>query len=338
LTRFFVFACAGLLVTLGARIGWSCPEHGQPWVRVVVDDADGKRGDDIARLFAAELRSRHIAVCTAPAEGAPPPLGVVAVRASGEAAFVEVDVRDDLTAKSLKREIALADVPSDVRALTVAVAADELLRASWAELAVKSAPPPKQHVPAEVRDVVRDTMEAPKRDDTPRLGFGAGAALDAFTGGSTLLGADVLLDVWIVPRLRAMARFGLRSGLSARGADGDVSTSAIAFELGAAVTLTPPQLRAGLDLALRAGIMRVAFVATALPGASNVTARSLADVAVVADAAAMGWLKLASNLRALADVGLAVPLRPVVATDGPNVVVGVSGVGVSATLGLWGTF
>jgi hypothetical protein len=308
-----------------------------PWVRVVVDDTDGKRGDEIARLFAAELRARHIAVCNTPAEGAPPPLGVVAVRTSSEAAFVEVDVRDDLTAKSLKREVALADVPSDVRALTVAVAADELLRASWAELAVKSAFSAKQQekVPAEVRDVVRDTMvDVPKRDE-PRIAFGAGAVLDAFTGGSTLLGADVLADAWIVPRLRILARFGLRSGLSARGADGDVSTSAISFKLGAALTLTPPQLRAGLDLALRAGAMRVAFVATPSTGAS---AQSLADTAVLADAALLGWVKLAPNLRALADAAFSVPLRSVVATDGADVVTGVSGVGVSATLGLWGTF
>jgi hypothetical protein len=306
-------------------------------VRAVVDDADGKRAEDIARLFAAELRARHIAVCTAPSEGAPPPLGVIAIRTSGEAAFVEVDVRDDLTAKSLKREVALADVPSDVRALTVAVAADELLRASWAELAVKSAPPPKRQVPAEVRDVVRDTMESSKQDGTPRIAFGAGAALDAFTAGSVLLGADVLADVWIIPRLRILARFGLRSGLSARGADGDVATSAIAFKLGAAVTLTPPLLRAGLDLALRAGVMRVAFVATPAVG-NAATAKSLDDVAALMDASVIGWLRLAPNLRALADASLSVPLRPVVATDGGRVVTGVSGVGVSATLGLWGTF
>ena len=307
-------------------------------MRAVVDDADGKRAEDIARLFAAELRSRHIAVCTAPSQGAPPPLGVVAVRTSSEAAFVEVDVRDDLTAKSLKREIALADVPSDVRALTVAVAADELLRASWAELAVKNALSPKQQakIPAEVRDVVRDTMvDAPRREVAPRIAFGAGAALDAFTGGSTLLGADVLLDVWIVSRLRVVARFGLRSGLATSGADGDVATSAFAFKLGGAVTLTPPELRAGLDVGLRAGVMRVAFVATPSSGA---VARSLADVAVVADAALLGWLRLAPNLRALVDAALSVPLRPVVATDGAAVVTGVSGVGVSATLGLWGTF
>jgi hypothetical protein len=334
-TRFFVFACASVLVAFGARTAYACPERGQPWVRAVVDDADGKRGEDIARLFAAELRARHIAVCTTPAEGAPPPIGVVAVRSSAEAAFVEVDVRDDLTAKSLKREIALGDVPSDVRALTVAVAADELLRASWAELAVKSAPPPKRQIPAEVRDTVRDTMVDAKPDGSPRIAFGAGAALDAFTGGSTLLGADVLLDVWIIPRLRIIGRFGLRTGLAASGADGEVATSAFAFELGAALTVTPPQLRGGLDLAVRAGVMRVAFVATPSSGAAG---RSLADAAVLGDAVLIGWLRLAPNLRALVDAGVTVPLRPVVATDGSNVITGVSGVGVSATLGLWGTF
>jgi hypothetical protein len=133
-----------------------------------------------------------------------------------------------------------------------------------------------------------------------------------------------------------LARFGLRSGLSARGADGEVETSTLSFKLGAAVTLTPTHLRGGLDLALRAGVMRVAFTATPSSGASG---KSLADAAVLADAALIGWVRIAPNLRALADAALSVPLRPVVATDGlDTVVVGVSGVGVSATLGLWGTF
>jgi hypothetical protein len=255
------------------------------------------------------------------------------VRTSAESASVAVDVRDDLTAKSLQREVALADVPVDVRALTVAVAADELLRASWAELAVKNAPPPKRAVPEEVRATVRDAVSVEPR--APRIGFGAAAAIDAFAGGSILLGADVLADAWIVPRVRLTTRFGLRSGLVTHASDGEITTSAIAFEVGAAVTLTPPSARAGLDLGVRAGILRVSFVATP---ASSATGRSLADVAVVADAVVSGWLRLAPNLRALADVALALPLRPVNATDNGATVTGVSGVGVASTLGLWGTF
>ena len=186
------------------------------------------------RLLAAELASRKIALCETPSPDAPATLAIVVVRTSSESASVAVDVRDDLTAKSLQREVALADVPVDVRALTVAVAADELLRASWAELAVKDAPPPKRAVPEEVRATVRDAVSVEPR--APRIGFGAAAAIDAFAGGSILLGADVLADAWIVPRVRVTTRFGLRSGLVTHVNDGEVTTSAIAFEVGAAVT------------------------------------------------------------------------------------------------------
>ena len=327
---------AASVVALGAaREASACPEPGQPWVRVTaVDEAGALRARDVARLLGAELAARHIATCDAPAEGSPPPIAVVLVRASGESASVTVDVRDAVTAKAVSRDVALVGVPADSRALTVALAADELLRASWAELAMRSAPPPPKPVPPEVRAVVRDAVTAaPERP--PRFAFGAAAAVDTFTAGTTLLGADVTADVWIVPRLRATARFGLRTGLVAHAADGDVSSNALVFELGAAVTLTPPELRLGLDAALRAGLLRVAFVATPANGAS---ARSLGDVAVIGDADLVFWLRLGRSLRAVAELGAVLPMRPVEATDGSAVVGGVAGAGLTSSLGLRGTF
>ena len=232
-----------------------------------------------------------------------------------------MDVRDAITAKSVQRDVALEGVPSDGRALTVALAADELLRASWAELAIRTAPPPRAPVPPEVRDTVRDALPSVSEARPPRFAFGADAAVEAFAAGTTLLGADVVADVWIVPRVRLGGRVGLRSGLVVHAADGDVSTSALLFGLGAAVTLTPPALRVGLDATLRAGVIRVSFAATP-SGAS--TGQSLADFAVVGDAGVAFWVRLARNLRASAEVAAVLPLRPIDATDSGAAVGGIS--------------
>ena len=318
---------------LAARDARACPDGDAPWVKVT-SSGESLVAADLVRLLRAELAPRHIALCDTPSADAPAPLAIVSVRASAESASVTVDVRDSVTAKSVSRDVGLEGVPEDGRALTVAVAADELLRASWAELALRSAPPPRRAVPIEVREVVRDAITVTD-SRPPRFAFGAAAALDAFTAGTTLLGADVLADVWIIPRLRITGRFGLRSGLAAHTLDGDVSTNAIIAKLGGAVTVTQPASRLGLDLALRVGIIRASFVATPSSGA---TGNSLADVAVVADAGVVGWLRLASNLRIALDVAASLPLRPVTATDGNVEIAGISGGGVASSMGLWGTF
>jgi len=56
-----------------------------------------------------------------------------------EAGWLEIEVEDAATGKRLSRRHALA-VPGDAAALAIAVAADELLRASWAELVLAKSP------------------------------------------------------------------------------------------------------------------------------------------------------------------------------------------------------
>ncbi len=326
-------ALASVVALSATRAAVACPDAGRPWVRVVAAEND-VRTRDVARLLGAELAARHIDACDQPAEGAPPPLAVVTVRANDASRVtVSVDVHDAVTEKTLARDVALEGAPPDARALTVALAADELLRASWAELALRSAPTPKRPVPVEVRDVVRDAVR--ERPRSPRVGLGASAALDAFADGTTLLGADVVADVWIVPRVRAVARFGLRSGLVTHAADGDVATSAMVVEVGAAVTLTPPAARFGLDLLARAGAIHASFTGAASGAA---TGRSLDGTAVVADAGVVVWARLLQNLRAAADVAASLPLAPVEATDAGRVVGGIGGAGLAVSLGLVGTF
>src|SRR4029077_5107466 len=135
-----------------------------------------------------------------------------------DSAVVRVEVHDRITEKVVSRDVSLAAVPSDTRRLTVARAADELLRASWAELTLENAPPPKEPPPPAVIAAVH---VPPRRPSSPRFALGAAAAVDAFFGASTLLGADMVASVWIVPRMRIEARLGARAGLAQSGPEGD---------------------------------------------------------------------------------------------------------------------
>jgi hypothetical protein len=89
----------------------------------------------IAEELRAELGRDGIALCTADADR--PVLASITL-GSKASARVDIEVEDSATGKRLARRHDL-DGPDDTAALSVAVAADELLRASWAELLVARA-------------------------------------------------------------------------------------------------------------------------------------------------------------------------------------------------------
>ncbi len=310
----------------------ACPPPGAPWVRLVVQGRAQSDSAKVLGLLRAELASRHIALCEDAQPGATPAIATVDVRVGETAALVNVEVHDAVTAKSVRRDVALDTVPPDGRPLTIALAADELLRASWAELALRTAPPPARPVPVEIRRSVDASLGRPT---TPRAALGAAFAVDAFGAGTTLLGADADARLWVVPRLALDARIGLRGAATLHAPDGDVAAQAFAGKLGAALTLTPPTLRAGLDLQAHLALLAVQYSGTALAGA---TGYSRGDVAVLLDGGLGGWLRLGSDLRLVAEAEAALPLHPVRITDGAAYIGGIADAGLAASLGLWGTF
>lgn len=287
---------------------------------------------DVTRLLRIELGSRDIESCDAPDASAPPPIATVSTSLGADSAVVRVEVHDRITEKVVSRDVSLAAVPSDTRMLTVALAADELLRASWAELTLKNAPPPAAPPPPAVIEAVRVRAREPA---PPRFALGVAAAIDAFFGASTLLGADVVASVWLVSRVRVEARLGARAGLAQSGPDGEVETSTLGGKLGCAVTLTPPDRVVGLDVAARVGFIRASFVPTPHAGSTGTPS---SDVAVVGDATLEGWVRLASALRLVLVVGPTAALRPVRITDGATPIGGIDGGGLTGAFGLTGTF
>lgn len=84
-------------------------------------------------------------------------------------------IDDAATSKRVERVVELGPVPARARARVLALAAAELLRASWAELVLPQAPAPRITVPAELREATgarlrratERTEPAPRRAATP---------------------------------------------------------------------------------------------------------------------------------------------------------------------------
>ena len=70
------------------------------------------------------------------------PLATLAVELAADdtaKATVDIEVRDAVTHKRVRRDVDLSRIPDDGRAAAIAIEADELLRASWAEIALDTA-------------------------------------------------------------------------------------------------------------------------------------------------------------------------------------------------------
>jgi hypothetical protein len=136
-----------------------CGETARPWIRFEqrTDERRVQGIDEIARHVRAELARKEIDVCFT---GKGAPIAIVDIlRASPSSVEVVVDVSDSVTHKRVSRALDLEAIPPDARNLAVAVGTDELLIASWMEVAIPSkgkkksaAPPP----PAVARGVYHE--------------------------------------------------------------------------------------------------------------------------------------------------------------------------------------
>jgi hypothetical protein len=323
---------------VGARVARAadpsaCGSSRRPWIQVVLTSDFPAAVAPFVDLLRVELTSRGFDLCSARAQDQREPIATIEVVPKPGVVALNVEVRDAVTKKRVSRDIDLGAIPPDGQPLTVALAADELLRASWAELALRSAPPPAEPVPAAVVQVLRESVLQPAGSDRFRLGIVVTG--EHYAAGTTLYGADARLDVALTRRLSVGLGFGLRTGAAVTGADGEVATSALAGTLSTAFTLTPPGRAAGLDGVARFGADRLSFTPTPHPAALG-TAE--AGYALFADVGVEVWIRVARRLRVGTEILAAVPMRRVYVTDAQVRVAGVAGVGLSAGLGAWSTF
>lgn len=325
-------AIALFLVCGNARAQSGGPSCGAPWVRVSAVGSSLVSSAEFVRLLRAELAARHVDVCEA---GPGDPIATIDLSADENGASLDVEVRDAITAKRVRRDVALSSLPADGVPLALAQSADELLRASWAELAIHDAPPPRVEVPAEVTRVNEESIAPRPRPD--RVSFALAGAVEHYRAGTTLFGVDVAAALRLASRARLGLYFGARGGSPVQAHDGQVDVSALTGGLEGSLTATPPTLREGLDVVARAGVAYATFTGTA--GASGRAMPPASDWALLADAGVRGWLAIVPALRVAATLLASVPVRPVQATDGGASVSGIGGgIGVAGSLGLVGSF
>ena len=160
-----------------------CPAAGRPWVQLVVEDGGTVAEERTIEHMRAELGPSGIDVCTEARAGAPPALATVRLTASDESTVdISAEVVDAVTRKELARSIDLSATPPDARALTIALGATELLRASWIEIELAAAPAGDVPVPPEVEaDVARERRRGPAGRPATRAAVGLAVAGEEFS-------------------------------------------------------------------------------------------------------------------------------------------------------------
>ena len=334
MTRKAGILASSLMLLAGPAAAQSAPQPacgapGRSWV-LVTEDADPRFVDALR----GELASRGFDVCR---DGGPTaPVARVAVTGASDAPSIAIEVRDAVTSKRLARDVDLVTIPADSRALTLALAADELLRASWAELTLATAPPPAQPIPPPVQQALETSLRpAPPASSSASSGeVGVVLAGEYFNGGQTQWGADARV-AWRLPHGFATTfRLGLRSALTQQAPDGEVHASAILGGIGVALSLAA-SAKGGVGTFARFDVAQISYVAAARGDALASTGTALA---ALTSGGVDAWWSFLPTLRIRAELGVIAPLRPVRATDANVSVVGVSGVGALAGIGAGAVF
>ncbi|HTA17961.1 MAG TPA: hypothetical protein VK989_01645, partial [Polyangia bacterium] len=258
--------------------------------------------------------------CATPGDGAASEI----VLSAAQGDVVTVAVRDAITGKRIAREIPLAAVPRDARPLTVALAIDELLRASWVELALADAPAPGRPVPREI-----DALIAPARRPWD---LGVAWAAEHFGAGTIQTGVDVVARAAPTPALLVHVALDLRGGVTAHAADGDVRSTALGADVGVDFVLPPRARRWEIALAGDGRVIRARF-----SGQPRVDARGAdaAGTAIYLGAGLRGSVRLTRAFGLSLAGGFGVPIHAVDVYDGGARVAGLSGPLLSLALGGW---
>jgi hypothetical protein len=239
---------------------------------------------------------------------------------------VTVEINDSVTHKRVSRDVELSNVPSDGRGFAIAIATDELVWASWVEVAMKPrAQAPKRSAPREV--VAGVEAELPKG---PESRLGAQAALEHFAGGQTHVGADVVFYAPLGERLGFEERFGMRAGRDTAAEHGRV----LSLALGGAAHLRYVVVRASsLELGGLAGA-RVSLVKFEGDAAEGATDRAASDFVVSARVGVVSSIELGAGIWLELGGTAGYALRGLEATDAGRVVSGATGTELGAALGL----
>jgi hypothetical protein len=331
-----VLALFGVTLARPSSAEPTCATNGRPWVSLAFAAGawPASFADKVLGDLRAGLTNRGIEAC---ADGTGPtnvqPLASVQIASvDKKSVAVSVEIRDAVTEKRVSRDVDLARVPADGRAFAIAIAVDELVWASWAELALARTRRAAQAVPKQAKAPPPEVVQgvADELPSQPSSQLDLRFAGEHYLGGQTLLGADLAALLPLAERLTLDLGAGIRQGLRVSAPDGHVLSSAIG--LGASLRfafLHATAADVGLSLGSRVAITR--FRGAAL---GNAEQAELSGLTAYARAGAFTALHLGGAFRLDGAAGGGAPFRALEATDDGRVVTGVSGMELFLTLGL----
>lgn len=347
-----LFALAG--PAMAAAEPPTCGEGGSPVVAVDFSETSFSPAfqERVLRDLRASLAPRGIAACPAagsgghrsapgdpPASGRPvedaprAPIARVRVTAGADDRVgVSVDVADAITRKRVGRDVDVQDLPADGQALALAIAVDELLRASWAELAFpRGRSRPASDAPAEVTRLVEDGLaEERARRPVPNV-LGVAFAFERYGTGALVFGGDAFLRRYLGPRVGLELGLGYRIGDEASSDRGAIDTRA--FALGARLLVPLLDRRPGaFALELLAGL-DARVVTFSGRGADGVEGAERTGLALFGRAGLRAGVGFGRVLRLELSGGLGVPVLGQNATDDRQVVTGLAELEAWAGLG-----
>lgn len=306
-------------------------ERGQSRVEVAVEGG----GEAFREAVRAEVVTELSRASLCPDGAGPAPIAHIRIALEGDAA-ASVRVDDAVTKKAVERRVDVAALPPDSRPLSIAIAADELLRASWAEIALRpAAPAPREAVPPVVRASVEAAAGAASRPAsfTRPNEVGARATVSVYGGGQTHLGGELYLrrDLtrWLAAEIHAYGR----EATTVTAPDGAISAHAF----GGGASLDALFLHAGpARLGARAGVEvgYVLFEGRATPPS---TQASFGGVSCFGQLGLAGAVEVGRARLSAAVLGLA-PFRAIAALDGADAVTSVGGPGVQVDIGVGVSF
>jgi len=275
------------------------------------------------------LDPQGIGACVGATHPPGEPLATVAIELSTAGkATVDIEVRDAVTKKRVRREVDLSTIPADGRELAIAIETDELLRACWAEIALDTG---RSRV-AERRGAVAGSVAqvlVPAREQTSGA-FGARAAGEVFLGGTTLLGADTF------GRIRLGGRVGLELAAEIRASPSVATDHGRVGALAAGGGITALFRLAGSNAAsldVGVGVAGSWLQFRGEPAAGS-RASAYDNLLLVSRARVQGRLALGRWMHAAVGLQAGETLLGVAARDSGQVVRSASGLALGATVGL----
>jgi hypothetical protein len=255
-------------LAIAAVLALAAPARAQPSlppsVELVLPDCPIVSFEPMMDLLRLELAEDGVSELIVVREAGDQAIAVVRIECT-EDENVRVRIDDRATQKSVERVVSLRDVPDASRARTLALAIGELMRASWAELAlidVDVAPEVRERVLARwmARGASLASPNGPAlvREEPPpprahRTWLAIALELAAFpTGSVALLGPCAELGIPLLPELAL--RFGASFGYAAAAHDlGAIEVLAAAgrveidwtIDLGAALLEAGPRVSLG---------------------------------------------------------------------------------------------